>query len=213
MPADPPRVAGLVLAAGAGARFGGPKGLARTEAGEPWVARAVRTLRDGGCTLALVAVGAAADEVAALVPTGATVVRVPNWSDGLSATVRAGLAAARETDAAAMVIVPVDAPDLPAAAVRRVIAAADERPQTALVQAVYRGVPGHPAVLGRAHWDSAAAAVRADRGAGPYLASHGARVIECSDLWSGADVDEHEPLGYAQAIVPRNPLTDRGAGE
>ncbi len=213
MLSDPPRVAGLVLAAGAGARFGGPKGLARTAAGEPWVACAVRALHDGGCTSALVAVGAAADEVAALVPPGATVVRVPDWADGLSATVRAGLAAARGTDAAAVVIVPVDAPDLPAAAVRRVIGAADGRLDAALVQAAYRGAPGHPALLGRAHWDAAAAAMRGDRGAGPYLASHGARMIDCSDLWSGADVDAHEPLGNAQAALPRNPLTGRGADE
>ena len=202
---------GLVLAAGAGVRFGGPKGLARTPDREPWVARAVRTLRDAGCSSVLVATGAAADEVAALVPPGATVVRVPDWSDGLSATVRAGLAAARETDAEAIVIVPVDAPDLPMAAVRRVISAAGERPEAALVQAAYHGVPGHPALLGRAHWDSAAATMRADRGAGTYLASHGAQMIECSDLWSGADVDEREPPGYAQAVVPRNPLTDAGA--
>ena len=114
---------------------------------------------------------------------------MPDWSDGLSATVRASLAAARETDAEAIVIVPVDAPDLPAAAVRRVVAAAGEHPEAALVQAAYDGAPGHPALLGRSHWDAAAAAMRGDRGAGPYLASHGARMVDCSDLWPGEDVD------------------------
>lgn len=179
-----------MLAAGAGSRFGGPKGLARTAAGEPWVARAVRTLWDAGCTSVLVAVGAAADEVAALVPPDVTVVPVQDWLEGLSATVRAGLAAARETDAAAIVIVPVDAPGLPAAAVRRVVTAACEHPEAALVQAAYDGAPGHPALLGRSHWDAAAAAMRGDRGAGPYLATRGARMVECSDLWPGSDVDE-----------------------
>lgn len=190
MNAVSPTVAGLVLAAGAGSRFGRPKGLARTTAGEPWLARTVRALRDGGCTSILVAVGAAADEVAALVPADATVVPVADWAHGLSATVRAGLAAARGTDAAAVVIVPVDVPDLPATAVRRVIAAAGDRPQAAVVQAEYAGSPGHPALLGRSHWDAAAAAMHGDRGAGPYLAASGARMVECSDLWSGVDVDE-----------------------
>ena len=47
-----------MLAAGAGARFGGPKALAREPDGTPWVVLAVRMLKDAGCDLVLVALGA-----------------------------------------------------------------------------------------------------------------------------------------------------------
>ncbi|MDQ1129857.1 nucleotidyltransferase family protein [Microbacterium sp. SORGH_AS_0888] len=182
----PPGTAGLVLAAGAGTRFGGPKGLARTPDGTPWLVRAVAALREAGCAPVLVAIGAAQAEVAALVPPGAVTVPVSDWREGLSASVRAGLAAAAETDAAALVVTTVDTPDLPAAAVGRLrgLATSD-----ALARATYGGRPGHPVLIGRAHWSALADGVAGDRGAGPYLAAHGAEAVECGDLWHGDDVD------------------------
>lgn len=178
--------AGLVLAAGAGTRFGGPKGLARTPEGRPWAALAVAALRAGGCHPVMVTVGAAGDEVAALLPADAVVVRVADWAEGLAASVRAGLAAAAHTDADALAVVTVDTPDLPAAAVARIRALAAPG---ALVQAEYGGRPGHPVLLGRDHWAPLAVELAGDRGAGPYLRAHGATRIACDDLWSGADVD------------------------
>lgn len=182
------RVCGLVLAAGAGTRFGGPKGLARTADGQPWVARAVEVLHAGGCEHVFVAVGARAKAVRALVPDGATVVDVPRWADGVSAAVRAGLGEAAGHDA--VVVTPVDVPELPAAAVRRVLEAAMPGPRRALVRAVYRGAPGHPVLLGADHLDAIRSTATGDRGAGGYLSTHGATTVECGDLWSGIDVDE-----------------------
>ena len=200
-PAAP--IVGLVLAAGAGTRFGGPKGLARDAAGTPWVERAVDTLRRGGCGRVLVAVGARGDEVAALVPPGAEVVTAAAWADGLSATLRAGLAAAvppgpvrpaavvppGPVRPAAVVILPVDVPDAPPSAVRRVVAAADADLSTALVQATYDGAPGHPVLIGAEHAPALAESVAGDDGARLYLRTHGVIRVECGDLWSGADID------------------------
>ena len=189
-PAAP--IVGLVLAAGAGTRFGGPKGLARDAAGTPWVERAVDTLRRGGCGRVLVAVGARGDEVAALVPPGAEVVEAAAWADGLSATLRAGLAAAvppGPVRPAAVVILPVDVPDAPPSAVRRVVAAADADLSTALVQATYDGAPGHPVLIGAEHAPALAESVAGDDGARLYLRTHGVIRVECGDLWSGADID------------------------
>ncbi|WP_342744838.1 nucleotidyltransferase family protein [Isoptericola jiangsuensis] len=183
---------GLVLAAGAGTRFGGPKGLARTAAGEPWVARAVTMLAAGGCDDVLVAVGARRAEVAALVPSPAHVVTVPGWADGLAATLRAGLAAAAARDGDALVVTPVDTPDAPPVAVERVLAAAVRvapTPTAVLARAVYGGRPGHPVVLGRDHWDGVVASLAGDTGAGRYLATHHALDVECGDLWTGQDID------------------------
>ncbi|GAA1971678.1 NTP transferase domain-containing protein [Isoptericola halotolerans] len=186
------RVCGLVLAAGAGSRFGGPKGLARTASGEPWVRRAVRSLQVAGCDEVLVAVGARGAQVASLVPSPARVVVVQDWAEGLAATLRAGLLVAADGDADVLVVTPVDTPDAPATAVVRVVEAGRRAAQPAsavLARAVYEGRPGHPVVLGRSHWAGVQASSTGDSGAGRYLAEHGALGVECGDLWSGLDVD------------------------
>ncbi|MBM7027004.1 NTP transferase domain-containing protein, partial [Clavibacter zhangzhiyongii] len=189
------RVAGVVLAAGAGTRYGGPKALATHPDGTPWLATAIRALAEGGCSPVLVVLGARADEAEALLGTlpeagRAVVVRADDWADGMAASLRAALRAAAALDPApvALAVVPVDVPDLDAATVRRVLDVAPVD-ATALRQAVFRGRPGHPALIGRDHWAPLAAAVHGDAGARPYLASRDARLVEAADLSTGADVD------------------------
>jgi CTP:molybdopterin cytidylyltransferase MocA len=185
------RVAGIVLAAGAGSRAGGPKALRRDATGMPWLVRATTALRDGGCATITVVLGAEADRARALIPSGVAVVVAEEWADGLSASLRAGLAAAEtaaETDAAtAALITLVDLPELPAAAVARLVA--QPLAATTLRRAHYAGRPGHPVLIGREHWAAAAASATGDRGAGGYLTAQGAESVDCSDLWDGADVD------------------------
>ena len=178
------QICGIVLAAGAGTRFGGPKALARTPEGEPWVALAVRALRDGGCDEVVVVLGAGANAAAELVPDGTRVAIAVDWAGGLLRSVRAGLTAA--AGAGVVVFVPVDTPALPAAAVARVVAAAT---RSSLRRATYAGRPGHPVLVGADHFAALAGDVTGDTGAGPYLARHGATPVECGDLWSGEDRD------------------------
>lgn len=184
---------GIVLAAGAGTRYGMPKALVVGPDGIPWIVRAVETLLAGGCAQVVVALGAERAAAARLVPAGGgrvEIVEVADWADGLSATVRAALASLAASDAvrgvSAAVLVPVDTPGLPPAAVARLAAGADAG---TLRRAVYDGVPGHPVVIGRAHWAALAASLGGDQGAGPYLTAHGAERIECGDLWDGSDID------------------------
>ncbi|KDP89893.1 hypothetical protein W824_10230 [Clavibacter cf. michiganensis LMG 26808] len=188
-------MAGVVLAAGAGTRFGGPKALATHPDGTPWLATAIRALADAGCSPVLVVIGARADEAAAVIGTlpetaSAVVVRADDWADGMSASLRAALRAADALDPppVALAVVPVDVPDLDAATVRRVLEAGPTHPAT-LRQAVFRGRPGHPALIGRDHWAPLASSVRGDEGARRYLAAHDARLVEAADLSTGADVD------------------------
>lgn len=187
MGAPPIRVAGVVLAAGAGTRAGGPKALRRDADGVPWLHRAVAALRDGGCGDVLVVLGAAADDARALVPASATVVVAEHWADGLSASLRAGLAALPD-DADAAVLTLVDLAALPSAAVARILDAPVGR--RTLRRATYAGRPGHPVLLGRDHWGPAAATAAGDRGAGRFLRTQGAESVDLSDLWDGADVDD-----------------------
>ncbi|WP_246159981.1 nucleotidyltransferase family protein [Microbacterium rhizomatis] len=185
---DSPALCGLVLAAGAGTRFGGPKALARSADGTPWLHAAVRMLRAAGCAEVLVALGAGGHEAAGLVPAAAEIVHVAHGGDGLSATLRAGIAAVEDMGADAVLITPVDTPDAPASAAIRVISLAGTR--AGLAQATYGGEPGHPVFIGADHFADVITSLSGDRGAGQYLREHGALAVECGDLWSGADIDQ-----------------------
>ncbi|WP_328993209.1 NTP transferase domain-containing protein [Kribbella sp. NBC_01245] len=182
-------ILGLLLAAGAGRRMGGPKALVRDEAGVPWVVRAVEVLRSGGCPSVAVVVGAAADEVMPLLDgLDVAIVSSPEWETGMAASLRSGLAFAETTSASAVLVHLVDLLDTGDAVIRRVLAAVDDAP-SALARAGYDGKAGHPVLIGRSHWAAAAEAAYGDRGAGPYLTAAGCPLIECGDLASGNDRD------------------------
>jgi CTP:molybdopterin cytidylyltransferase MocA len=163
-------VAGLVLAAGGGVRFGGPKALGRDPDGTFWLRRATDSLRAGGCESVY---GESAVVVAA------------DWAAGASASLAAGLAAL-PASAEAVAIVTVDVPSLSAAMVERLSADADA---DTLRQASFHGRPGHPVVIGRSHWAAVRESLHGDVGARPYLLSHGVTMVRCEDLGSGEDVD------------------------
>jgi molybdenum cofactor cytidylyltransferase/nicotine blue oxidoreductase len=171
--------AGLVLAAGEGRRFGGPKAPFVLD-GERLVDRAVRVLRDAGCDPVVVVLGAWVGDV-----DGATVVVNDDWSTGMGSSLRAGLGHLGVDDAIDRAVVTlVDLPGLTAEAVRRL---ASERGD--LAQAAYDGERGHPVLLGRAHWAGVAATAEGDRGARAYLAQHDVALVEVGDVASGHDLD------------------------
>ncbi|MBZ5734582.1 NTP transferase domain-containing protein [Nocardioides sp. TRM66260-LWL] len=177
-----PQVAGLLLAAGAGRRYGRPKALV-----DDWLPRAVEALRDGGCAPVVVVLGAAADEARARVPDGVRVVVAEGWAEGMGASLRAGLAAL-PADADAVLVTLVDTPDVDARVVARVRSCAVG--PHGLARAAYGGRPGHPVLLGRAHWPAVHAGAVGDRGARDVLAAAEVVAVECGDLASGVDVDE-----------------------
>ncbi|WP_167736019.1 nucleotidyltransferase family protein [Nocardioides sp. 503] len=178
--------AGLLLAAGAGSRMGMPKALVH-DGEESWLARGVQVLRDGGCDDVTVVLGAAADEAMRLLDgLGVDVAIAADWAEGMSASLRAGLAAL-PADADAAVVLLVDLPDVTPEVVRRVVAAGAGPGD--LARASYDGRPGHPVLLGRAHWPAVRESAAGDHGARDYLASAGARAVECGDLATGRDVD------------------------
>ncbi|SNT45682.1 nicotine blue oxidoreductase [Rhodococcoides kyotonense] len=172
---------GVLLAAGAGSRYGSPKVLAHDGA---WLDTAVSALRDGGCERVLVVLGAAD----APMPRGAEAVHAPQWRDGLSASLRAGLSGAGRASFAVVHV--VDTPDVGFEVVRAVLDAARATPSH-LARAVFGGVPGHPVVFGREHWDDVAAGAEGDSGAREFLRGRTDVVaVECSRWATGVDHDE-----------------------
>jgi len=177
---------GLLLAAGEGRRFGGPKALARDDDGTSWLLRAVQALRP--CSEIVVVLGAEAERAAALLPLSVSRIRADDWAEGMGASLRAGLEALGPTDHDAALVSLVDLPDVDAAVVARLVAASQGRGD--LARAAYDGVPGHPVLLGRDHWAGVVASAAGDRGARDYLAAHDVDLVECGDLATGVDVDQ-----------------------
>jgi CTP:molybdopterin cytidylyltransferase MocA len=187
-------VAGLVLAAGAGRRYGMPKALIAYQ-GRLLVQRAADTLREAGCIRTSVVLGADASRVREAAPDlPETVVNV-DWAAGMGSSLRAGLAALAGSAADASVILLVDMPGVTAEAVRRVIAAGagpvPAAARSALVMGGYDGRRGHPVLLGRDHWAGVAAAAVGDRGARDYLRAHAdrVRVVPVGDVADDSDID------------------------
>lgn len=184
-------IAGLVLAAGAGRRYGMPKALAPYR-GSLLVHRVAATLRDAGVTRTLVVVGAAAEQVRAAAP-GLTLVENPDWAAGMGSSLRTGLAALADGPAGAAVVLLVDMPGVTPAAVRAVAAGATP---DALVMGGYGDRRSHPVLLGREHWAGVARSATGDRGARDYLRAHAGqvRVVAVGDVADDTDLDVPEPI-------------------
>jgi CTP:molybdopterin cytidylyltransferase MocA len=190
------QVAALVLAAGAGRRYGRPKALVGFD-GRLLVERAVATARAGGCTPVVTVLGAEADTVRAEADlTGAVPVDNPDWATGLGSSLRAGLAALHDSTAVAVLVLLVDMPGITPAAVRRLVDLA--APDT-LATAGYGDRRGHPVLLGRTHWAGMSALAIGDAGARGYLRQHEAdlRVVPCADVADDTDLDTPADLDPA----------------
>jgi CTP:molybdopterin cytidylyltransferase MocA len=172
---------GLLLAAGGGRRMGRPKALV-----DDWLVRSVETLAD--CDAVVVVLGARADEALPLLGGyDVTLVVAHDWAEGMGASLAAGLGHALHSEHTRCLVTLVDLPDVGADVVRRLLAEPDT--EDVLARAAYAGVPGHPVLLGRAHWPGVLAISEGDRGARDYLGSHAHTEVECGDLATGRDVD------------------------
>lgn len=187
-----PRTAGLVLAAGEGRRFGGPK-APYVLAGQRLVDRAVDVLVAAGCEPVLVVLGAWVGDVP-----GAVVVENPAWDEGMGSSLRVGLAAAEPYDVDRVVITLVDLPGLTTEAVSRVLGTDAE-----LASATYGGRRSHPVLIGRPHWTGVTATSVGDRGARTYLAAHEDELtlVEVGDVASGEDLDHRDPCPPVDGVV------------
>lgn len=193
------QVAGLLLAAGSGSRLGQPKALVEL-GGERLVDRAVRVLRDGGCDPVAVVSGAAPFEV-----DGVAVLVNPDWATGMGSSLRVGLTALADSDAAAVLVSLVDQPEIGAEVVRRLIEAFAAG--AVVATATYAGKRRNPVLLARDTWAEVARLAEGDAGARPFLAAHADEItaVACDDLGSPADIDTPEDLARArrEASGPR----------
>jgi nicotine blue oxidoreductase len=171
--------AGLVLAAGAGTRYGQPKAPVVID-DERLVDRAVRVLSEAGCFPLAVVLGAWIGDVP-----GAVVIENTDWHSGMGSSLREGLTWATGTGADSVIVTLVDLPGLTSQAVTRIA----EHPAD-LVSATFEGQRGHPVKFGRQHWSALIEGASGDAGAREYLRSRDDLVlVELGDIADGQDLD------------------------
>jgi CTP:molybdopterin cytidylyltransferase MocA len=191
-------IAGLVLAAGAGTRFGSAKQLAELN-GRPLLEHVLRTMAAVQLGRVVVVLGAAAEEILGQVDLhGADPVVCDRWEDGQSASLAYGLAAVDDAEAAVVVL--GDQPHLSPEAVERVLRAREAGVEA--VRASYDGEPGHPVLLEHSLF-AKLRDVSGDRGARNLLRSVKTREVACDDLGGGEDIDT---VAQLEALRQGDPL-------
>ena len=183
------RVVGVVLAAGASTRFGSPKLLADL-GGRPVLQHVLDAIEAAGVDDVVVVLGDGHEATErALARRRQRFVVNPRPQDGLSSSLRVGLAAAGADRAAdAAIVLLGDQPDVRQDAIRAVLRAAEasDRP---FVRARYArdGAP-NPVLVRREAWQEASA-LEGDRGLGPLLAAHPERVLAVDVAGANPDID------------------------
>lgn len=193
-PAPRGRTAGLLLAAGAGRRLGrGPKALL-CHHGATLVEHVADAMLAGGCDRVTVVTGAGARDVAEALRSRSAVrcVENPDWPGGMGTSLRRGLEAIG--CGVDILVMPVDRPGVSAGEIERVIrshhpggiTAAAHRDRTGHLRR------GHPVLFDALWTGAAAAAAHGDVGARELLSTQRelVRLVDCSDLDDGVDVDE-----------------------
>ncbi|GIK76383.1 MAG: nucleotidyltransferase family protein [Thermoleophilia bacterium] len=194
------RVACLVLAAGAGRRFGpgGPKQLALLR-GRPLLEHVLAQASGSAVDRVVVVLGAGGEAILDRLDLhGAAPLACGSWREGMSAPLREGIEAVADCDAAVVML--GDQPLVTAAAVDRVLAA--RKSGSDATRASYGGRPGHPVVLERRLFP-AIGGLAGDAGARSLLGSGRVGTVPCDDVADPLDVDTPADLRRAeQALTP-----------
>jgi CTP:molybdopterin cytidylyltransferase MocA len=188
---DVPAVGGIVLAAGGGTRFGGTKQLASLR-GRPLLSYAVESILSVPAVWPVVVVlGHDAQAIGREVEfDGASVVVCEAWQEGQSASLRAGIEALGDADAALVML--GDQPRITPQVIAAVLDAYSDRWDA--VRATYGGAPGHPVLLGRRLLERAGE-LRGDAGFRDLLDAARVRRFEAGHLCDPVDVDTRDELG------------------
>ncbi|TGE01432.1 nucleotidyltransferase family protein [Methylobacterium nonmethylotrophicum] len=193
----PEPVGTVLLAAGRGTRFGAsPKLLSRLD-GKPLVRHAAESAVAAGLGPVVVVLGHAGAEVrAALFGLPLTLVENPDYAEGLSTSLRSGLAALPDDVAAALVLLG----DMPRVGPGLLVHLADAFRSAAVapsaVVPVRDGQRGNPVLLNRRLLAEGLATLAGDRGAGPLLARRD-DVLELPVDEAGVLIDVDTPAALA----------------
>ena len=190
----------ILLAAGAGSRFGGGKLLASFR-GRPLIEAALSELRRAPVDEIIAVIGSEGERLRRICSSyGACPVENPVWAEGMSTSVRAGLRACGPRTRAAVIAL-ADQPLVGTEAVERLVEAFEEGAEVAV--ATYGGEPRNPVLFARGVWPLLERELSGDKGARVILKRHPELVTEvpCDDLADPADVDTVEDLRRLEELV------------
>jgi molybdenum cofactor cytidylyltransferase len=197
---SPRQVAALLLAAGRGTRMGGPNKLLEELRGKAIVRHAAEAMAASKASPVVAVTGHEGERVAKVLA-GLEIKRVHNadYADGLSTSLRAGLAALpAESDA--VVIALGDMPDVTGALIDKLIAAIDPARGALIAVPTREGRRGNPVVWSRRFFDDLAR-LEGDVGARHLIAQHNEAVVEVAvdDDAAFHDIDTPEALQTARS--------------
>jgi CTP:molybdopterin cytidylyltransferase MocA len=195
-------VSAVLLAAGAGSRFGGGKLLAPYR-GRPLIEASLSNLADAPVDETVVVVGESAERLREVCrPYGFRVVENPEWAEGLSTSVRTGLRSLGPEARAAVVLL-ADQPLVGAGAVERLVAAFEAGARVAV--STYGGSPRNPVLFSREVWPLLMTELSGDEGARSFLRRHPELVaqVPCDGVGDPADVDTVEDLRRLERLRGR----------
>jgi CTP:molybdopterin cytidylyltransferase MocA len=198
----PSGVSAILLAAGAGSRFGGGKLLAPYR-GRPLIEASLSNLEGAPVDETVVVVGEDAKRLREVCErSGARVVENLDWAEGISTSVLAGL---RElgAQAQAAVVLLADQPLVGAGAVERLVAAFEAGARIAV--ATYGGRQRNPVLFSREVWPLLMIELSGDEGARSFLRRHPelVRLVPCDGMGNPADVDTAEDLRRLEGMRVR----------
>lgn len=187
-------VGAIILAAGRSTRMGGPSKLVADLHGRAVVAHVVEAVAAAGLPPPIVVVGDRAEAVrGALGGQAVEFVVAPDFADGLSASLRAGLASVPPEWRAALVLLG-DMPRVTPATLRALAAAAAD--DATIAVPVWAGKRGNPVLWGRAHF-GALRGLTGDVGGKALLSEFADRVIEVAADSDGVLIDVDTPEALA----------------
>ncbi|KQZ13147.1 NTP transferase domain-containing protein [Mesorhizobium sp. Root1471] len=195
------KVHAVLLAAGRSSRMGGPNKLLALFDGKPLVTRTAERVLDAGVAGAVAVVGHQHERVgSALSGLSLKTVENPDFADGLSSSLRVGIAAL-PPDAGGALVVLGDMPGISARDLDRLIEAFRKSGGSAIVRASHNGKRGNPVLLPRSLF-SAVAHLEGDTGARYLVENAGIDVIDV-EIGAGAwlDVDTREVLEEAGGVL------------
>jgi molybdenum cofactor cytidylyltransferase len=171
-----PIIAAVILAAGKSTRMGQNKMLADFR-GKPLIRATVETILKSTATPVLVVTGNQGDQVRAVLDgLDVAIVDNPDYAEGLSTSLRAGVAAL-PANAAGAVVCLGDMPLVEPAVIDRLIAAFNPTEGRLICAPTYDGKLGNPVLWGREFFTEISQ-LSGDRGARGLLDAHAEQLVE-----------------------------------
>ncbi len=198
-----PRIAAIVLAAGKSSRMGSNKLLAELH-GKPLLRHSVEALKASSVNDIIVVTGNEPERVqSALKPLDVTLVHNANFAEGLSTSLKRGLAAVpAETDA--VLICLGDMPLVDAQTIDRLVAAFNVPEHRTICVPTFEGKRGNPVLWGRQHF-IAIDEIEGDQGARLLLDALSDEVVEVEVKTQAVLVDVDTPQALEEIRSALNP--------